>query len=93
MIKTIRIGLIVNPIAGMGGKVGLKGTDGKAILVRVIELGASMNAHDKAIKALMKLTPIKNELLILTASLNMGENQCKEFGFNYEIVYNSKVLM
>lgn len=83
------IGLIINPIAGMGGRVGLKGTDGKLILDMAIKLGAVKEAPSKAIKALRKLKSIKEELLILTSSLDMGENQCRFLGFNYEIVHKS----
>lgn len=84
-----KIGLIINPVAGMGGKVGLKGTDGIEILDKAIKLGATQEAPSKAIKALLKLNPIKEELLILTASSDMGENQCKALGFTYEVVHKS----
>lgn len=83
------IGLIINPIAGMGGRVGLKGTDGVKTLDKAIKLGAIKEAPNKAIKALKKLEPMKEELLILTSSSDMGENQCKALGFNHEIVHKS----
>lgn len=84
------IGLIVNPIAGMGGKVGLKGTDSKEILNRAIALGAVMEAPSKALEALKKFCPIKDKLLFLTPSSHMGANICESLDFNYEVIYTAK---
>lgn len=86
------VGLIVNPIAGMGGRVGLKGTDGKKILEKAIDLGATKEAPNKAILALEKLLHIKDSLLFLTPSKDMGESQCSVLGLNYEVVYKSKEI-
>jgi len=41
-----RIGFLVNPIAGMGGPVGLKGTDGLA--EEAIAMGARPRAMERA---------------------------------------------
>lgn len=46
----MRIGFVVNPIAGMGGRVGLKGTDGKVAEAR--RRGAEPRAPDRACRAL-----------------------------------------
>lgn len=82
-----KIGLLVNPIAGMGGRVGLKGTDGKEVLEKAISLGAVQEAPEKAKKALNKVIDLKDKFKVLTASGLMGEDECRELGLNYEVVY------
>ena len=81
-----KIGFLINPVAGMGGKVGLKGTDGK--VKEALRRGAKHVSFDKAKKAMECLKDYKNKMKIFTCSGEMGEKCLK--GFDYEIVYNPK---
>lgn len=79
---TKKIGIIVNPVAGMGGRVGLKGSDGKDILVKAIELGAKPECPYKAEIAISQLREFKKESLeIITYPDAMGENEVRAIGF------------
>ena len=79
-----RIGVVVNPIAGMGGKVGLKGTDGQ--VERARELGAEQRAPERAIEALSYLCERAPETEVVTYGGEMGEREACEAGFDPEIV-------
>ncbi|RRJ30329.1 ATP-NAD kinase family protein [Halocatena pleomorpha] len=64
------IGVVVNPIAGMGGRVGLKGTDGKVEQAR--ERGAEPRAPERARTALESLGSHASDLRITTVGGEMG---------------------
>lgn len=86
-VKRKRIGFLVNPIAGMGGRVGLKGTDGVADKAR--KLGAEPVASDRAIlflKALLKRLPDAQNLEWITCPPPMGSSEVKEVGLKPEVL-------
>jgi NAD+ kinase len=79
-----RIGVVVNPIAGMGGRVGLKGTDGKVAEAR--ERGAEMRAPDRAAEMLRELADIGADVSLLTYGGIMGEELARDAGFEPTVV-------
>ncbi len=88
----ITVGILINPIAGMGGRVGLKGTDGEDILKKARELGAEPVAHIRAEESLKLIFDMKPEVKWLTASGEMGEEALRKVGYHnedFKIVFNT----
>ena len=69
-----RLGLIVNPVAGMGGRVGLKGTDGDDIVRRALALGAISVAPGRAARALARLERCRDRVSVVAGARAMGSD-------------------
>jgi predicted polyphosphate/ATP-dependent NAD kinase len=75
----MHVGFVMNPVAGMGGRVGLKGTDGK--VAEAVARGAEPRAPDRARRALDRLATIAPEATVSTAADPMGERLVRAAGF------------
>lgn len=85
-----KIGLIVNPVAGMGGAVGLKGTDGKTVLNLAKSLGAKPIAPVRTQVFLSNLKLAKKEVQLVVGAGSMGEDEVKRSVFTYRVIGESK---
>jgi predicted polyphosphate/ATP-dependent NAD kinase len=88
------IGFVINPIAGMGGRVGLKGTDGVA--AEALRRGAAPIANARALEALhdfkrlLDQAPKPPVIDWLTASGDMGHDALRTVGFaRIEVVHTA----
>lgn len=84
----MRIGFVINPIAGMGGPVGLKGTDGAEILDAAVRLGASRRSPERARAALRALSLKGLDIELLTSADEMGARVASEEGLRHSVVHS-----
>ncbi|MFD2289163.1 NAD+ kinase [Pedobacter petrophilus] len=83
------LGLVVNPFAGMGGGVGLKGTDGSDILEEARRRGAQPLSGERAVRALTRFAKSATSFRLLTGSDDMGENAARAAGLEPIVVHRS----
>lgn len=84
----MKIGFLVNPIAGMGGKVALKGTDGEETLRRALALGASPVAPLRAAEAVRFFAPYSEGHLFFSPSGSMGGEILRAYGISPQILFD-----
>lgn len=92
-----KIGLIINPVAGLGGSVALKGSDDVAI--KALELGATAKANIRAEQALSVISGLEREFEVVSVTGAMGGDLCKKLKLPHRCIsfsgseqLNSKIL-
>ena len=81
-----KLGLIVNPVAGIGGRVGLKGSDGAGTVREALKRGAVPESPRRAIEALRAVAEAGLAIELLAAPGEMGEREAREAGMSPTVI-------
>ncbi|MWV16709.1 ATP-NAD kinase [Pseudomonas sp. L-22-4S-12] len=84
MSSTFHIGLIINPLAGLGGTAALKGSDGVA--AEALARGAEPRAAERTRIALECLRPVAGRLQFLCFPGPMGADLLAELGYAHRVL-------
>lgn len=90
MTVPMKLGFIINPMAGIGGRVALKGSDGRAVVEQALAKDACPVAGERALTAISKLSNLLDELQenqVFTAGDSMGASVLDDAGIKNECVY------
>lgn len=82
----MRLGLVVNPIAGMGGRLAFKGSDDVALVAAARKRGAAPVSPGRAIDALRPLVALRDGVQLLTYAGDMGEREAIAAGVEPTVV-------
>lgn len=83
-MTAFRLGLIINPLAGLGGPAALKGSDGVA--AEALARGSEPRASERTRLALQCLLPLRERLQFLTFPGAMGADLLRELGFAHQVL-------
>jgi predicted polyphosphate/ATP-dependent NAD kinase len=85
---SICIGIVINPLAGLGGAVGLKGSDGPGTVAQAYARRATFDARVRALPALVQLRAAADvaPFRVITAAGAMGEDSCRIAGLEARVV-------
>ena len=82
----MKLGLVINPLAGIGGAVGLKGSDGRDIVEQALATGAHPLAQQRTRSALSAISDSVPGP-VYTAAGAMGEDALNSVGIEAIVVY------
>ena len=85
MSSCLKIGLIINPITGLGGRVALKGSDGENIQHQALAMGAKPEAESRTRQAIEGLLDYADQISFYTVSGKMGSHLLSQLGLEHEI--------
>lgn len=83
-MAVFHIGLIINPVAGLGGPAGFKGSDGMA--AQALALGVQAKAASRTRTALEVLLGLRERVQFITFPGAMGADLLTEMGFAYRVI-------
>ena len=83
-VKSFKLGLLINPVAGIGGSVALKGSDGENVVSQALALGATAMAAKRTAIALSELVDLAVE--IFTYPAEMGADVAQQMGFKVTVL-------
>lgn len=83
-MSRFHIGLIINPLAGLGGPAGLKGSDGVA--EQALAMGIEPKAAQRTRTALEQLLGLRERIEFVTYPGAMGGDLLAEMGFEHRVI-------
>lgn len=84
MPHPLRLGLIINPYAGLGGPAALKGSDNQQQVIKLLDDDQSLVAIERAVRCLQLLRPYSKQLSFISCEGVMGQTALEKVGLPVE---------